>query len=278
MLVDRRKDNYDELLVLARDARATRSRTNRWTTGIVVGAMAAGSAYVASMSAQIETLRDAKDRAEAGAQQARVSLAYLQNEHAAVVAQRDSYAEVADQLAAAVPNDVIDGGALVERVTEEFERAIEEGKLNIEQPEAVFALNNLVWYVDGSRRFPMEVNDVLWIPESRFWVRLQANRQITVQFEPLPTVQVEGDSVNSQSPLGDREDIERPLTLGPFDMRNPSANFEWVTDRSNANCVKLELDNRTSRTGFSGNYVDMIVTYSNNDECRNDYEGPAEDD
>ena len=57
MMVDRRKDNYDELLVLARDARVSRASVNRWTTGLVIGSMVAAGAYIATMNQQVDQLR-----------------------------------------------------------------------------------------------------------------------------------------------------------------------------------------------------------------------------
>ena len=91
LLVDRRKDNYDDLLMLARDARASRARVNRWTTGLVIGAMAAMGVYVATVNQEVDKLRAAAE--EAGEQRDIIQAEYarLMDDRNALKAQMDTF-------------------------------------------------------------------------------------------------------------------------------------------------------------------------------------------
>ena len=46
MIVEKKKDNYDELQILAGDVRTRRRRTNFWTSSLIAGTAIAGGAYV----------------------------------------------------------------------------------------------------------------------------------------------------------------------------------------------------------------------------------------
>ena len=58
------EESYDELLVLARDARSTRKRANYWTTGLIVTGMAASTVYVTTVNQQMESLTEAAGESE----------------------------------------------------------------------------------------------------------------------------------------------------------------------------------------------------------------------
>lgn len=265
MIVDRRKDNYDELLVLARDARTSRARTSRWTTGLIVAAMATSGAYVAAMNNKVDDLRQAKEAADAEVFRLNIDLGRLAGEHAALRAERDVYRQNAEWFAGIAPS--LDAASRLGDIANSLggggERAV-SGTPAMQAPD--FALSNLVWYVDGSRRFPMAANDVLWIPEGQFWVKLEEPESegslpthITVHF---------GDRPSASGPAPSEP-------LGPFRL-DGGRHYERQVTRGNANCVKLELDNRTGRPVFGTGYVDMIVTYSNNANCADGLVVPQE--
>ena len=56
MIVDRRKDSYDELMMLSRDARLSRSRTSKWTTALVATAVVGSGIYVAASNQHAKNL------------------------------------------------------------------------------------------------------------------------------------------------------------------------------------------------------------------------------
>jgi hypothetical protein len=262
MIVDRRKDHYDELLVLARDARLSRARTNRWTTGLIVAGMAASTAYVAATNNQVAELRQAKDAAEAKVEQLNVDLGRLQIDHEGLRVERDIYKENAEWFAEMSPSlnvasrlgdiaNALDGRS----PGDDEPRDHEPGATVVRAAD--FALSNLVWYVDGSRRFPMAANDVLWIPEGGFWVQLEDPGSPDV----LPTHILVYD--------GARPPATVPPPTEPRRRYRLDGDRFYLRDvrREGANCVKLELDNRTQRPGFGAGYVDMVVTYTNISPC-----------
>ncbi len=263
MIVDRRKDHYDELLVLARDARTARERTGRWTTGLIVAAMATSGAYVAAMNNKVDDLRVVKEAADAEVFRLNIDLGRLAGEHEALRAERDIYRQNAEWFAGIAPS-LNAADRLGDIANSLGGTSTGSGTPAAQAPD--FALSNLVWYVDGSRRFPMAARDVLWIPEGQFWVKLE-----------------EPDSAGSLPThitvhFGDRPSASGPVpaeSLGPFRL-DGGRYYERRVTRGNANCVKLELDNRTGRPVFGTGYVDMIVTYSNNSNCADGPVAPQE--
>ena len=95
MFVDRRKDNYDELLVLAQDSRVSRARTNRWTTGLIVTAMAGSAAYVATMDQQVDDLRETATEAAKDRDTIQSKYTMLKAEILALTRYQDLYADIA---------------------------------------------------------------------------------------------------------------------------------------------------------------------------------------
>lgn len=258
MLVDRRKDNYDELLVLARDARASRGRTSRWTTAIVTAAVGASAVYVGAMNSQVDQLRQAKDAADAEAFRLNVDLARLQDQHVAVLAERDVYKKNAEWFVTLTPgleaSNRLGDIANALRPRAAVRPGPEDPPPGGEQPAPNFALSNLVWYVDGSRRFPMATNDILWIPEGRFWVRLEENETVSIHTGSRPP------DADDQTP--------------GYDLLPDGAFYERAANRGNANCVRIELGDRTQRSEFGPQYVDMIVTWRNTESCADRYVNP----
>lgn len=263
MIVDRRKDHYDELLVMARDARVSRARTNRWTTGLVVAAMAAGGAYVAATNNEVEQLRQAKEAADAEVEQLNIDLNRLLVDNEALRVERDIYRQNADWFADLSPSLNVDsrlGDIAAALGGEDTPRA---------QPTrapAQFALSNLVWYVDGSRRFPMAANDVLWIPEGQFWVKL--NPPGSPGALPTQITVYKGERVPPEEPPA-------YTVVGTFRI-DGRLYYEREASRQGANCVQLEIADSSGRGMFGAGYVDMVVTYVNKPVCANAVLGPRE--
>jgi len=247
--------------VLARDARISRARTNRWTTGLVITAMAASGAYVAATNNKVEELRQAKDAAEAEALQLNVDLGRLLVDHEALRVERDIYKQNAQWFAELSPslNAANRLGGIAATLGSEDTPPAQPTRA-----PADFALSNLVWYVDGSRRFPMAANDVLWIPEGQFWVRLEDPGRAAAL--PTSITVHKGERVPPSAPPV--SEVE-----GPFRI-DGGLYYEREASREGSNCVQLEIADRTGRSMFGAGYVDMIVTYVNNENCANAVLGP----
>jgi len=253
LLVDRRKDNYDDLLMLARDARVSRARVNRWTTGLVIGAMAAMGVYVATVNQEVDQLREAAE--EAGEQRDTIKAEYarLMDERNALKAQMDVFSRYEDMYADIAP-------ALI--LGDRFKDiALNVSGTAPARPVATTtvqtSLSNLVWIVDGSRRFPMTSGDILWIPEGKFWVRMEnpgsskKPNAITIHKGEKP---VQG---TSGTPLAFASDqaVHR-IKVGD------------AAPRGIADCIKLTYHEKSSRFGFRGDeWVDIEVLFYNNSNC-----------
>ena len=256
MIFDRKEDHYDELLVLARDARVSRARTNHWTTGLVIATMAASTAYVAATNSKVDALREAKDAADQEVVQLNADLDRLLVDHEALRVERDIYRQNAEWFATLSPSLNVANrlGDVASALGGENTGA---GQPTIQRGD--FALSNLVWYVDGSRRFPMAANDVLWIPEGQFWVKLEA--PATAGALPSRIQVFEGERPSPEEPPASEAE-------GPFRIDNGSR-YERKISRQGADCVTLEIGGRTGRPVFGPGYVDMVVTYTNNPNCAN---------
>ena len=259
LLVDRRKDNYDDLLILARDARVSRARVNRWTTGLVLGAMAAMGAYVATVNQEVDQLREAAQ--EAGEQRDTIKAEYakLMDDRNALKTQMDVFARYEDMYADIAPalilGDRFKDIALNVSGTTPVVRPVTNTTV---QP----VLSNLVWIVDGSRRFPITSGDILWIPEGKFWVRMEKPasgekpNRITVHQGNKPV-----EPTNRGIEHTFAADSLDPLNF--FEIRTKQAVPSGV-----ANCIKLTYHKDSSRAGFAGEeFVDIEVLFSNNPAC-----------
>lgn len=262
LLVDRRKDNYDDLLMLARDARASRSRANRWTTGLVVGAMTAMGVYVAMVSQEVDQLREAAK--EAGEQRDTIKAEYakLMDDRNALKVQMDVFARYKDMYADIAPalilGDRFKDIAVNVSGTPNGGGGGDSGGTTA-TPQ--FTMSNLVWIVDGSRRFPMTSGDVLWVPEGKFWIEMESNRggkpdTITInedQEEPRPSSAADGSKYTFK---GDGDSFQ-------IKVRDAAR-------RGIANCIRLTYHDESSRFGFEGTeFVDIEVLYHNDPPCTN---------
>lgn len=271
MIVDRRKDNYDELQILAGDTRNRRRKANMWTTGLVVSGMILASGYVSTVNEQAESLgagkeqaENARDDAQKEADTKEAQLVALRNQLAVLTSERDIYRQNANWFANISPelklSDAVSKLSFV--VTGSGEKIVTEEQLA-----------NVVWVVDGSRRFPMADGDILWIPESNFWVQLESRadddkvdpanpgdpndpdnppqllRKVTFYYDRRPTNDAEGG---------------KSLFLG-----GPTRYYEekgrWAEGaQGSSNCVQLTLHYNSRRPGFSDpKYLDMEVLLYN---------------
>ena len=233
MLVDRRKDNYDELMLLSRDSRERRKRVNRWTTALVAGGMAVSAAYVASTGQQVDALQDAVSELE----QLRQENALLIAERNQMKAERDIFAMHKEWYASAAPQMEVSEGL------RDLVAVLTDGRPDTPPPRpperTQVAVSDVVWLVDGSRRFPMAENDYLWIPEASTWVQLEsiASKQIRI----FTGDRSSGGALQS---LGD----------GFFGLE--------VEGRGNSNFACLKLHQNSSRPGFqSDRFADLEILF-----------------
>lgn len=235
MLVDRRKDNYDELLVLANDSRASRARANRWTTGLVVGAMAAMAAFVATMNQQVDELRKNAGEAEAAYENLVTERDALKAEWEVLARYQELYA------------DIVPTQGLSKSIARIAARSVpgedSEGTTTV---VTQFALSNIVWMVDGSRRFPMIDGDILWIPEGNFWVELEGK---TVAEHKL--------YLSRTKPVGAADSSRKELRL-------PSSKNKATVGSSD--CIEIILHKESLRPVFrDAGYVDIELIYFKSD-------------
>lgn len=241
-VVDRRKDNYDELLVLATDARISRRRTNRWTTGLIVGAMIGTAAYVASMTSQVEALRETAKQAETDRDIAIQANQQLRDDRDILQAQLDALERLRDLYADLMPSQTL-SNAIGDLTLGDSRRGQIEAQTIVK--------TNIVWMVDGSRRFPMIDGDILWVPEGSFWIHLEEGADGKHQLfrESMPI----GEATES-TPR-----VRTPLASLPY--------REKVT-KGSLNCVQIELLGESERDIFKNQgYVDIEVTYMSTDDC-----------
>jgi hypothetical protein len=224
MIVDRRKDSYDELQILAGDVRSRRRRANMVTTLLITGGIVGTIAYIATMNAQVDALTGERDQLAQILRDVEPRIAEMQV---------NLYRENADRFA------LVAGGQDINPVFN-----LPELPVTIDEPQPVtppLQFSNLVWVVEGSRRFPMAIGDVLWIPEAQLWVRLEAANSISMHegspgSTPADEIVVIGDvSQPSKFPI------------------NAGRNSQGV-----ANCLSLGLG-KTTRPGFGDGYYDMDV-------------------
>lgn len=240
----------DELLVLARDARATRKRTNRWTTGLIVGGMAASTVYVGTVNQQIDSLQQSAEEASSLS----IQLAQSQQMNKTFAAERDAYKSYANYMA-----DVAAGrvqGASMSGPTIEFPDGTTP-------PQGISGLGlaNVVWVAEGSRRFPMTFGDILWIPEGKFWIQLE-ERETTAEITPRKMDVWIGDQPSEDLDGSEQiaEDLEMRAEPGTWYQRN-------IVDRQTSNCVNIRLHDQSNRPGFGQGFTDIEVLYVSRDAC-----------
>ena len=237
MLVDRRKDNYDELMLLSRDSRERRKRVNRWTTALVAGGMAVSAAYVASTAKQVDALQDEAKQIE----QLRRENALLIADRDRLQAERDTLVNYKNWIASAAPEMELSDS--MNRLVTVLSGEEPTTPVTPAPSTQVIGLSEVVWLVDGSRRFPMAEKDYLWIPEASVWVQLESitNKTITI---------FSGDRNTGGTP----QSLERAFFPLP------------VEGRGNANNACLKLHQNSNRPGFqSERFADLEILFVAND-------------
>jgi len=240
MFVERRKDNYDELQILAGDVRTRRRRTNIWTTTMVLGTMGATAAYVATTNSQVDALKAENTSLT-------INLRDAERDRDKAQTERDVYLQYVNQFGDMYPT--LKMGDAIRDIT------IAGAPGSVEWPP--LTISNLVWYVDGSRRFPMAAGDVLWIPEGSVWVRLefpavasQTPTEITIHKGAQPAAALPPTTSGS--------------VIGPIALPKGKS-YGLVVKRASASCAKLQLE-ESRREGFGSEYVDMVLTFSTESE------------
>lgn len=228
---------YDELRWLAKDTHKKRRRAIWWTAGLTLGAMALATAYVAN---------DQNRSTPQGlaSQPTNVSLDLL-----TIPETLQRISTTLNLIYNQLPIDVsvnVEPGVGGTIVTEtRFETPFSE----------------LIWLVEGSRRLPMSVNDVLWIREASRWIRLTDDGLPDPDLRPdrgggfeiwgpERNPQVGGNVQNVTLPAGSVHPIKVVNAVGV------------------ANCVTLEWLDASRRPGFdrgTDRYVDIDILFEPRD-------------
>ena len=232
MIVDRRKDSLDELLILARDSRMSRDRARRWTVGLVAGGMVASGAYVATVNQEIHSLKETTQDAVGQRDTMRSELDKALRSRDAAAGERDIYKGHIERNAKSAPSVYL--GDQITKLAE---------KMSAATGAPAAALSGVVWLVDGERSFPMTKNDYLWVPEAGTWV------QLTDSNEPGRVKVYKGEDAALRG--SDRSNVREqtlPLTID-------------VAGRGNANYACLSFKKPTERPGFGSDYGDMTISF-----------------
>lgn len=260
MIVDRRKDSYDELVVLARDSHTSRRRANVWTTTLIVAGALASAAYVATINAEMDALDDANQEVV----DLTLKLDVAERDRDLYRAQRDIYLQnaiwFADQSSMKIlGNDIVSLGDKFTLIAG-----------TPSEPGSTVSMVNNVMIVDGSRRFPMTDEDILWVPEHNLWVSLEAAADGDPD-DPRETGRTLRKVIlNYNSPPGTAAATSRTEFLGgPY--RYFEEKGEWSTgSRGAADCLRLSVHYQSNRPAFAGNpnYVDMeVLLYNSEGAC-----------
>jgi len=216
---------YDELRWLARDTHRSRRRAVWWTAGLTLGAMTLATVYV-----QREPATTTGPASPPGPSTTTYSVTpNLTTIETRLADINRSLGEIRDKL---------------------------PGTLNfaVYSDPSVAGTSNLIWLVEGSRRFPMTNDDILWIRDAQMWVRAidLAEDQRTVRIwgpnrDPEPM-----DAANViPLPAGDR------------------AWFELSQIQGNANCVTLEWLGPSNRLNVPrGVFFDIDVVLEPRDPAQ----------
>jgi len=254
MANDDKQYGYDELRWLASDTRKARRRAIWWTAGLSLGAIALATAYVSSSPTHssgggpvgpvVPVGPDGPPPIE------------LSTDLRTIPASLE-------QISASLGN--IEG--ILRNLSGEPPIGV---TVNVEvQPGGVVGssqdyLSNVVWLVDGTRRFPMALGDVLWIRELDMSIRLTrigteatdppVEPAVATQFATLP----DGPGATPQT-----------ITL-------PWRRATVLGQLGNSNCAELNSRGPSQRAGFRGaGYVDIEVEFFNaqdeNRPCTNPF-------
>lgn len=212
-------NSYDELRWLAKDTHKSRRRAMWWTAGLTAGAITLATAYVSREPSTGAQPGQAGTPTQPAARDPSSSV-----ELQAVIQSLNAIKTSLDQL-----------GRVPIRV--------DLGDINV---QAAPALGNVVWLLEGSRRFPMALGDILWVPEADRWMRLE--RRGT---EPAPGTPTQASFWMSDAP-------PTPTTQ-PAPRELP----EWFNvSRGAADCLQISSLGVSRREGFTGpDYVEIEAEF-----------------
>jgi hypothetical protein len=225
--------------------------------------MTAMGVYVATVSQEVDQLREAAK--EAGAQRDTIKAEYakLMDDRNALKAQMDVFARYKDMYADIAPALILgdrfkDIAVNVSGTPNGAGGGGGDSSSTTAAPQ--FTMSNLVWIVDGSRRFPMTSGDILWVPEGKFWIEMESNRG----GKPDTIIINEGEERPSPSAAdGSKYTFKSDGDSHQIKVRDAAR-------RGIANCIKLTYHDESSRFGFEGTeFVDIEVLYYNDPQCTN---------
>ena len=208
---------YDEIRWLTRDTRKSRRRALWLTAGLTLGAMTLATIYVSR-----------EPTPAPGAAGRSIS---TPNEVSPITSLSVDLRNVESRL------DTMN--THLEKIAENLSKL--PFQINVVS-EAPAGLNSVVWLVEGSRRFPMAIGDVLWIPEADSWVRLTG-------------VTVDPDRANAWIGTG----MLWSRASGPpgTAINLPAA---FPVEAGSTNCVQLKPLGPSTRPNFRG-YYDIEVFF-----------------
>lgn len=248
-------DRYDEVLILARDARLRRRWTQRVTTGLIVGAMGLNFAYVFAISKELQTAKQqADDRAD--------EILQLERERDRYMVLSSIYERRGDALVAVAPT--LELGSSLEdlgsSVTDLGDRLLKylagrDERRPIDGQVLTSEIHDMIWLVDGSRRVPMTANDILWIPQMRSHVELQRLDSRDVTFEIRSDERQSGQTTPRQP---------RQVTLDMTSGEVETTRITTTEDDGNTNCVTIAPLGPSTRVPMQG-FIDVDVRF---ETCR----------
>jgi hypothetical protein len=222
-------------MLLSRDASVSRKRRQTASNWLIGSAIVVSGVFIAASSAHMSNLTDAKVKAEQERDDLRTDLAK-------VSAERDYYM-AANEWLRVLASTVSDDDD-VEKVIQLLPQPAHAGAQVLAQPP----VNNIVWIVDGSRRYPVKTNDILWIPEAQMWLRVEVQQTRT----PSGEVQKRSTVFRFEGPRPAPDEEGEEITDLPHYFEFP---------RNASRCIRLDVHKDSIRPGFGGDYVDIEVLY-----------------
>lgn len=232
-------ERYDELLLLARDARQRRRWTSWATTGLIVSGIGLNFAYVYSTSQQLRN-------AEQQAQSRQERIIELERERDLFKAEAQMYRQQGDALVNIAPT--LDLGSKLARLSAVLLQREEPVEPVI--PTETQWVYDLVWLVEGSRRIPMTVEDVLWIPEAGARIRVRSIENVTANSSNV-TIGIFPERRGAIN--------ETPTAIVMLPHTIPVVS---TVDFGATNCVVITSLGESTRSGFvDGRYVDIDILF-----------------
>lgn len=244
MNTDISTDRYDELLILARDTRLRRRWTQRITTGLIVGAMGLNFAYVYALSqAMQDEMKDAADQ--------RALVAQLERERDRFMVQAMMYERQGDALVAIAPT--LELGSSLNELGDRLIAALAADPVSPPgEEESGSLMYEMIWLVDGTRRVPMTINDILWIPQTRSRVKLTEADGSKLTFE----IRTEDPPVSGSQPIVTTEEVE----LDMYADEENTSRIVTTDDDGNTECVTLAPLGPSTRVPMAG-FIDLDVRF-----------------